>query len=134
MKGVEGKVSQTLGIIEGTGKVTITDASVNKLVLKVSEGLAVPKEFALSQNYPNPFNPTTHFSVELPRASEVDITVYDVLGRKITALMSGEQEAGYHIMEWDSKDSHGMTVPSGMYMVRMTAGDFTAVRKIMLMK
>jgi flagellar hook assembly protein FlgD len=94
----------------------------------------VPKEFALSQNYPNPFNPTTHFSVDIPRSSAVDVTVYDVLGRKITTLMSGEQEAGYHIMEWDSKDSHGLTVPSGVYMVRMTAGDFNAVKKIMLMK
>jgi flagellar hook assembly protein FlgD len=64
----------------------------------------------------------------------VDITVYDVLGRRITTLMSGEQEAGYHIMEWDSKDSHGLAVPSGMYMVRMTAADFSAVRKVMLMK
>jgi hypothetical protein len=129
-----GKESKVLGIMEGAGKVTITDAAVTKLVVRLTAGLAVPKEFALSQNYPNPFNPTTHFSVDIPRASVVDVTVYDVLGRKITTLMTGEQEAGYHIMEWDSKDSHGMTVPSGMYMVRMTAGDFSAVKKIMLMK
>jgi hypothetical protein len=131
---LNGKDTKTLGIVEGTGKVTINDAGVTKLALKVTEGLAVPKEFALSQNYPNPFNPTTHFSVDIPKASSVDITVYDVLGRRIATLMSGEQEAGYHIMEWDSKDSHGLAVPSGMYMVRMTAGDFSAVRKIMLMK
>jgi flagellar hook assembly protein FlgD len=131
---VAAKDSKMLGVIDGSGKVTITDANVTKLVLKLTEGLAVPKVFALSQNYPNPFNPTTHFSVDVPRAAAVDITVYDVLGRKIVTLMSGEQEAGYHVMEWDSKDGHGMTVPSGMYMVRMTAGDFSAVRKIMLMK
>jgi hypothetical protein len=131
---VAAKDSKMLGVIDGSGKVTITDANVTKLVLKLTEGLAVPKVFALSQNYPNPFNPTTHFSVDVPRAAAVDITVYDVLGRKIVTLMSGEQEAGYHVMEWDSKDGHGMTVPSGMYMVRMTAGDFNTVRKIMLMK
>ncbi|HEY6191254.1 MAG TPA: T9SS type A sorting domain-containing protein [Bacteroidota bacterium] len=131
---VAAKDSKMLGVIDGSGKVTITDANVTKLVLKLTEGLSVPKVFALSQNYPNPFNPTTHFSVDIPRAAVVDITVYDVLGRKITTLMSGEQEAGYHVMEWDSKDGHGLNVPSGMYMVRMTAGDFSAVRKIMLMK
>jgi hypothetical protein len=129
-----GKDTKTLGIIEGSGKVTISDAGVTRLVLKLTETAAVPKAFALSQNYPNPFNPTTRFSVDIPRASAVDVTVYDVLGRKITTLMTGDQDAGYHLMEWDSKDSHGLTVPSGMYMVRMTAGDFNAVRKIMLMK
>jgi hypothetical protein len=134
LSAVMGKQSKTLGIMDGTGKVTINDANVSNLVLKLTEGLAVPKEFALSQNYPNPFNPTTHFSVDVPRASAVDVTVFDVLGRKITTLMTGEQEAGYHVMEWDSKDSHGLTVPSGMYMIRMTSGDFSAVRKIMLMK
>jgi hypothetical protein len=131
---VEAKDSKMLGIIDGSGKVTITDANVTKLVLKLTQGLAVPKEFALSQNYPNPFNPTTNFSVDVPQGSAVDVTVYDVLGRKIVTLMSGEQEAGYHVTEWDSRDTHGLTVPSGMYMVRMTAGDFSQVRKILLMK
>jgi len=129
-----GKDTKTLGIMEGSGKVTISDAAVTRLILKLTDAPAVPKAFALSQNYPNPFNPVTHFSVEIPRASAVDVTVYDVLGRKITTLLTGDQEAGYHLMEWDSKDSHGLNVPSGMYMVRMTAGDFNAVRKIMLMK
>ena len=129
-----GKDTKTLGIMEGSGKVTISDAAVSKLILKLTDAPAVPKAFALSQNYPNPFNPVTHFSVEIPRASVVDVTVYDVLGRKITTLLTGDQEAGYHLMEWDSKDSHGLNVPSGMYMVRMTAGEFNAVRKIMLMK
>jgi hypothetical protein len=128
------KDTRTLGIIEGSGKVTISDAGVTRLVLKLTETAAVPKAFALSQNYPNPFNPVTRFSVDIPRASAVDVTVYDVLGRKITTLMTGDQDAGYHLMEWDSKDSHGLTIPSGMYMVRMTAGDFNAVRKVMLMK
>ncbi len=134
LQSLNGKDTKTLGIVEGSGKLTINDAGVTKLALKLTEGLTLPKEFALSQNYPNPFNPTTHFSVDIPKASTVDVVVYDVLGRRIATLMSGEQEAGYHVMEWDSKDSHGLAVPSGMYMVRMTAGDFTGTRKIMLMK
>jgi hypothetical protein len=135
---VIGKETKTLDILgaggAARGQVTISDPAVDKLVLRMTDGPALPKKFALSQNYPNPFNPTTHFTVDVPRLSVVDITVYDVLGRKIVTLMGGEQGAGYHPIEWDSKDSHGLTVPSGMYVVRMTAEEFTAVRKVLLMR
>ena len=111
---------------------------MKRVVLKLTDGMGIPHEFALSQNYPNPFNPVTRFSVDLPKLSEVDVTVYDLLGQKIATLLTGQQEAGYHTIEWDSKDSHGLTVPSGMYVVRMSAGgstnEFTGVRKIMLLK
>jgi hypothetical protein len=129
---------KTLSVIDGSGKVTVTDPAVTRIVLKLTDGLGIPREFALSQNYPNPFNPVTRFSVDVPKLSEVDVTVYDLLGQKIATLLTGQQDAGYHTIEWDSKDSHGLTVPSGMYVVRMSAGgsgsDFTGVRKIMLLK
>jgi hypothetical protein len=129
---------KNLAILDGSGKVTLTDAAVKRVVLKLTDGMGIPHEFALSQNYPNPFNPVTRFSVDLPKLSEVDVTVYDLLGQKIATLLTGQQEAGYHTIEWDSKDSHGLTVPSGMYVVRMSAGgstnEFTGVRKIMLLK
>jgi hypothetical protein len=135
---VTGKERKTLALLGGNkgsgGNVTIRDPGVRKLILKLTSGTALPKEFALSQNYPNPFNPVTQFTVDVPKAADVEIAVYDVLGRRITSLMTGEQEAGYHTVAWDSKDNRGLTVPSGMYMVRMTAGDFRAVRKVLLLK
>ncbi len=135
---VRGKERKTLTLLGGTkgetGSVRIIDPAVTKLILKLTQGVALPKEFALSQNYPNPFNPITQFIVDVPKASDVEIAVYDILGREIVTLMRGEQEAGYHTVEWNSKDSRGLTVPSGMYIVRMTAGDFSASRKVLLLK
>ena len=88
----------------------------------------------MSQNYPNPFNPATRFQVSIPKLATVDIVVYDVLGRKITTLMSGMQTAGYTTVEWNGYDRHNYTAPTGIYFVRMTSGRFLTVRKIMLLK
>jgi hypothetical protein len=118
--------------LSGKGKVTISKAGA--LSLKVGEGIALPKKFALGQNYPNPFNPTTHFMVEMPKDAFVDVVVYDILGRRVATLLSGEQTAGYHLVEWDGQNSKSQAVASGMYLIRMTSERFTAIRKVLLMK
>jgi hypothetical protein len=119
----------------GTGSVRIANASVKSLVIKLAEGIpAVPKAFALSRNYPNPFNPTTRLSVEMPVSADVEVSVYDILGRKIATLLSGQQVAGYHTVEWNGTNSAGLNVPSGTYFIRMISGNFTGVQKILLMK
>ena len=133
LKTEDGKV---LAALNGGGKVTLNDASVKKLIVTVNSGIAIPKVFALSKNYPNPFNPTTRFTVDVPRVSQVEVSVYDILGRKIATLWNGEQSAGYHTMEWDGRDGQGLTAPTGMYFIRMSAPSeqFSAVQKVMLMK
>ena len=102
--------------------------------LKVGEGVPLPKEFALGQNYPNPFNPVTRIMVEMPKDAVVDVAVYDIVGRRVATILSGEQAAGYHLVEWNGQNASGQSVSSGMYFVRMTSEQFTAVRKVMLMK
>jgi hypothetical protein len=121
-------------VMKGSGSLRIDNKAVNSLVIKLVEGVNTPTSFALSQNYPNPFNPTTRMTVDVPQTAVVDVTVYDILGRKIANLMSGEQPAGAITIEWNGLDSHGLTVPTGMYFVRMTSNAFSAVRKIMMMK
>jgi hypothetical protein len=121
-------------VMEGSGSVTIKSENVKNVVIRLSEGVNLPATFALSQNYPNPFNPVTHFTVDLPRATEVEVAVYDLLGREIMSLMSGAQPAGRYTLEWNGRDGNGMTVPTGMYFVRMSSDEFNAARKIMLMK
>ncbi|MGA2624212.1 MAG: FlgD immunoglobulin-like domain containing protein, partial [Bacteroidota bacterium] len=116
------------------GSMKITNPSVKSLVLRFAEGRPMPKEFALSQNYPNPFNPTTRFNVDVPKTTNVDVIVYNILGQRVATLLSGIQSAGYHTVEWDGRDAHGLVVPSGMYFVRMTADQFTSVRKAMMLK
>jgi flagellar hook assembly protein FlgD len=72
--------------------------------------------------------------VDIPTASEVDVAVYDLLGRLVSRLMSGPQPAGSVTITWDGRDNAGMQVPTGMYIVRMTAGGFSASQKVLMMK
>ncbi len=95
-----------------------------------SEGIQViPRRFLLEQNYPNPFNPTTQIRYQLPEASYVDIAIYDVLGRRVEVLADNIVEAGHRSAVWDAKD-----MASGIYFVRMKAGDLVEVRKMALVR
>ncbi|MCX6639343.1 MAG: T9SS type A sorting domain-containing protein [bacterium] len=89
----------------------------------------IPDEYSLRQNYPNPFNPTTTLSFSLPQAGKVMLTVYDVSGREVAKLVDGWREAGTHQVTFDAT---GLT--SGIYLYRMTIGNFNAVGKMALLK
>lgn len=119
--------------LDGSGQVRISDENVKSIVLTLSD-VHLPKVFALGQNYPNPFNPTTAFDVDIPKVSDVRIVVYDVLGREITTILSGQQPAGTMHLQWDGRNAQGLAAPTGIFFVRMTTGEFEATRKIMLMK
>jgi hypothetical protein len=92
-------------------------------------GQPLPQEFALHQNYPNPFNASTAISYELRAASFVSLKVYDTAGRLVTELVNGWREAGAHEVIFD-----GSNLASGVYLYRLTAGDFAAVQKLILLK
>jgi hypothetical protein len=95
----------------------------------------IPGEFSLSQNYPNPFNPSTRVSYSVPVQSGVRLVVYDILGREVVRLMDGEvKQAGTYEIAWDGMNARGLTMPSGTYFLRMEAGSFTAVKKLLLLK
>jgi len=89
----------------------------------------LPKEFSLSQNYPNPFNPVTQIKYALPRDCWVRLNVYNILGQKIASLVDGEQKAGYKTVRWDAG-----SFSSGIYFYRISAGDFTSTRKMVLLR
>jgi len=89
----------------------------------------VPTEFALSSNYPNPFNTSTVIEYQLPEASDVKLEVYNLLGNKVATLVKGEQEAGYKSVTWDASE-----VSSGIYFCKLSAGDFTETRRMVLVK
>jgi flagellar hook assembly protein FlgD len=104
------------------------------LALLASDVNALPTEFSLGNNYPNPFNPTTKFVVAVPKAANVDIVVFDILGRKVRTLMSGETAAGYHTIEWNGLTDDYSPAASGIYFIRMMSGKFSDTKKMMLMK
>ena len=90
---------------------------------------ALPISYSLSQNYPNPFNPTTTIRFALPKAGDVNLAVYDILGRKIAELVHGNLTAGYHTVNFNASN-----LASGVYFYRIQAGDFVSVKKLMLLK
>ncbi|MCF7823449.1 MAG: T9SS type A sorting domain-containing protein [Candidatus Marinimicrobia bacterium] len=95
---------------------------------------SLPEEFALSNNYPNPFNPVTHISYELPQASDVTVTVYDLLGRNICTLVEASQPAGYYQIQWNSLDDQGEQVSTGIYFARLQAEEFSSVVKMVYLR
>jgi len=118
--------------MEGSGAVQLK--SVAGLAVVMGSGVSVPKVFALGQNYPNPFNPVTRFNYDVPKLAEVQIAVYNVLGQKVKTLLNGETSPGTYQMEWDCTDGQGVSVPTGIYFIRMTADDFKVTQKVTLMK
>jgi hypothetical protein len=98
-----------------------------------SEG-SIANAFKLDQNYPNPFNPTTVINYELPRPAKVKLNVYNVLGQRIKTLANGLRAAGNHTVVWDGKDQKGRRVASGIYFYKIAAGDYTCVRKMILLR
>ena len=94
----------------------------------------LPRFFQLSQNYPNPFNPSTTIQFSLPSASHVRLTVYNLLGRQVRELADAYFSAGSHEVVWDGTDESGQTAATGIYLYRMTAGDFVEQRKMLLIK
>lgn len=86
-----------------------------------------PMEFGLSQNYPNPFNGITSFAVHVARYGPVDVRVYDLLGREVAVLMQADRSPGVYPVYWNSASA-----PSGMYLVRMQAGTFRTVKRVVL--
>jgi len=91
-------------------------------------------DFSLEQNYPNPFNPSTTICFNLGRKTNLDISVYNILGEKISTIVSGEFTAGSHSVTWSAQDNNGQNLATGVYLYRMTAGEFSAVNKMILMK
>jgi photosystem II stability/assembly factor-like uncharacterized protein len=91
--------------------------------------IEVPTRFSVSQNYPNPFNPTTVINYQLPVNSAVTLKIYDVLGRKVAALVNGRQNAGYY-----NTTFNGANLPSGVYFYRLEAGTYHDTKKLLLLK
>ncbi len=95
----------------------------------VETGPAVPDRAGLGQNYPNPFNPSTVIRFQVPRGTGVRLGIYNATGELVAELLDGFKEAGYHSVEWNATG-----FPSGIYFLRMAAGTFRDVRKMLLLK
>lgn len=89
----------------------------------------IPKEFALHQNYPNPFNPTTYINYDIPKISNVTITVFDIRGREVAVLVNEVKQAGSYNISFNAS-----SLASGVYFYKISAGDFNKTMKMILIK
>ena len=95
----------------------------------------LPTRFDLSQNYPNPFNPQTTIRYTMPKAEKVTLKVFNLLGEEVVTLINGElKTAGYYDITWSGLDKHGRQVASGIYLYQIRAGDFSAIKRMVVMK
>lgn len=93
-----------------------------------------PDNYELFANYPNPFNPSTHIKYSIPNESHVVLTIYNIVGQKIATLVDQIQEGGTYTANWSGASDNGIRVSSGLYLYRLEAGNFTATRKMILLK
>jgi hypothetical protein len=94
----------------------------------------LPGAFTLSQNYPNPFNASTAIDYHLSRPAEVQLSLYNIRGQRVTVLAAGQQQAGEYRLIWDGTDSLGRPVGSGIYLCQLRADGLTRTRKMILLR
>ena len=113
------------GVIANTASI----AWAGPFVADVQVGETIPSDYKLSQNYPNPFNPSTSIEYSVPEESFVELKVYDVLGNEVATLVNEERIAGVYRADFSGND-----LASGLYIARLTAGNYTGSIKMTLMK
>ncbi len=94
----------------------------------------VVQDYQLHQNYPNPFNPSTVIEFDLPTSGQVSLTIYNILGQKIRTLVNSVKSSGKYKVHWDGVDDHRQNVVGGMYFYRLETGDYSAIRKMILLQ
>ena len=97
-------------------------------------GTELPTNYELMPNYPNPFNPQTAIGFALPTSTQVELTIYNVLGQQVVTLVHDEYPAGFHQVIWNGTDGEGRAMASGVYLYRLTAAGNVMTRKMMLLK
>ena len=102
---------------------------VQKIVSSIEERPGIPGEFALSQNYPNPFNPATKINFNIGTASNVKLSIYNILGQKVATLVNQFMNAGAYAVDFNASQ-----LASGVYIYKLEAGDFKVNKKMMLLK
>lgn len=110
-------------------KAFINDSEFYIRIIPGEDGSDLPKSFQLYQNYPNPFNPSTNITFDLPIQSEVELVVFDILGRKVSELVSELLNAGSYTYTFDAQ-----SLSSGIYFVRLTTSSQTFTKKMTFVK
>ena len=110
-------------------EIRITNNKITSIVVSGRITAGIPVNYELSQNYPNPFNPTTKIKFAIPQESNVNLSIYNVLGELVSTLVNKGMKPGYYEIEF-----YSTSLASGVYLFRIQAGDFVNTKKMVLMK
>jgi hypothetical protein len=113
---------------------TLTKVVLNDGMIKATVQRSLPAAYTLSQNIPNPFNPETEIRYGLLEDGQVTVVVYDITGRMVSTRVDDWQPAGWYTVTWDGRDEEGEAIASGVYIYRLTAGRFTATKRMVLIR
>ena len=102
--------------------------------VSLADVTVMPEKFTIHQNYPNPFNPVTTLRYDLPENGNVNITIYDMLGRQVKTLINQNQDAGYRSVVWNATNNYGEPVSAGIYLYQIQAGEYMQTKKMVLLK
>jgi len=103
-------------------------------VVEIASTFNLPATYNIHQNYPNPFNPVTTLRYDLPEQANVNIIIYDMLGRQVRTLLNQTQDAGYRSVIWNATNDYGNPVSAGVYLYKIQAGEFVQTKKMVLLK
>lgn len=117
-----------------TGVVISANTVMNFMLEKIVGIEEIPAVSFLSQNKPNPFAGGTTIEYGITKAGKVEIVVYNVVGQKVRTLVNSQEKAGYHKVNWDGTNDSGAKVGGGIYFYKITAGEFTSLKKLILLR
>jgi len=137
----------SLNVVTGAWIIAVTDGidsvdasngqysfTIDATSMAIDPATLIPEVFALHQNYPNPFNPTTTLRYDLPEDANVNITIYDMMGRVVKTMVNSQQNAGFKSVRWNATNDKGAPVSAGLYLYTIEAGEYRQTRKMVLLK
>ncbi len=126
--------AEVLGALADIPPLEAEEAEPAETAVATFAQASVPQAFALEQNAPNPFNGQTAIRFALPQPSQVELAIYNLLGQPVAVLVQGPRAAGTFSVHWDGRDQAGRVVTSGVYLYQLRAGEYTQVRKLLLLQ
>lgn len=132
LEGIAGPREDTAGILFYNTIKWLSGFSTS--VSEFTDKSTLPATYQLNPNYPNPFNPETHISFDLPKKAQVTLKIFNTMGQEIKTLVDAPRSAGTHQIVWYGDDKLNQPVSSGVYFFRLTTGEFSQTRKMLLMR
>ncbi len=113
---------------------TISTSDGQKWTKDITVEVAAPTDYKLYNNFPNPFNPSTKIAFDLPKASHVKLSIYDIVGREVAQVADADYPAGYTELTWNGINKNSTIVSSGVYFYRISADNWSKVKKMLMLK